>query len=134
MEDCGISTVKGYEGTANINEIAVFPNIEHLDLSLPASISTKYNLSLSLEVGEHIPKQYMDQFIDNVVGFSNKYIILSWAIPGQGGCGHVNELDNKTVIDAVESRGFKYCERESNRLRDAASLSWFKNTLLFFSL
>ena len=46
---------------------------------------------MSLEVGEHLPKEFEDIFINNLDNNNNYGIVLSWAIKGQGGYGHYNE-------------------------------------------
>ena len=54
---------------------------------------------LSLEVGEHIPEDYEDIYLENLDRHADKIIILSWAVPEQGGFGHVNERDNGYIAD-----------------------------------
>ena len=88
---------------------------------------------LSLEVGEHIPAEFEDQFIDNITKHVKKTLIISWAIEGQGGSGHVNCRNNDYIIGQVTERGFKYNEKASNELRKAATNAfWFSYTLLVF--
>ena len=73
------------------------------DFSIPVDIG-QFDLVLSLEVGEHIPKEYEQVFIDNVCNASKKYICLSWAVVGQGGTGHVKCQNNNDVIGEVEKK------------------------------
>jgi hypothetical protein len=89
---------------------------------------------ISLEVGEHIPQQYMDTYLNNLVRHCNKYLILSWALRGQGGYGHVNELNNDEIIPIIESKGFKFLESESiNARQDIEDSYWyFRNSVLIF--
>ncbi len=61
---------------------------------------------LSLEVGEHIPAEFEDVFLDNLVSACSSRMVLSWAIPGQGGLGHVNCHNNAHVIKKMAKRGF----------------------------
>ena len=102
-----------------------------LDFSKPQDIG-KFDLVLSLEVGEHIPKKYESIYIDNLVRAAKKDICISWAIKGQGGSGHVNCQDNDYVISVMDNLGFNYLPKRSNNLREAATISWFKNTILCF--
>ena len=87
---------------------------------------------LSLEVGEHIPKEYEHIFIQNLINHSNKGVVLSWAIPNQPGDGHVNCQDNQYVVDLMNKNGFKIDIQSSEKLRESADLWWFKNTLMVF--
>lgn len=103
-----------------------------LDLSLNFNLNKKYDCVLSLEVGEHIPQIYEDVFISNICNHSNKWIILSWAIIGQMGSGHVNCQNNDYIISKIEKYNFNYCEDFSNTLRQNSSASWFKNTVMVF--
>ncbi len=116
----------GFDGNPITNQ---FPNCLTLDLTKERNIKP-VDLVLSLEVGEHIPKEYEDVFINNLVKTTNKYLILSWAIPGQGGYGHVNEKTNEDVIKLIP---MKYNTDLTKRFRDSvSSVPWFKNTLMVF--
>jgi SAM-dependent methyltransferase len=92
------------------------------------------DLVISLEVGEHIPAEFMAVYLDNITNHSAKYLITSWAVRGQAGFGHVNCLDNAEIIPEFEKRGFKLLEKETEKARliieDKAH--WFRNTLFIF--
>lgn len=128
---------KGYqviavEGTPNIDEIADYSPIIQHDLTTPLPEHEPGNV-ICLEVGEHIPKEHEQGFINNITKLCGGILILSWAIPGQGGRGHVNEQPNDYIINEIEKRGFVYREAKSDYLRaNAGKLPWFKNTLMFF--
>jgi hypothetical protein len=60
-------------------------------------------------------------------------LIISWATPGQGGKGHVNEQTNEYVIDLFLTLGLEYKKEYSNYLRNSiTNCNWFKNTILVF--
>ena len=93
-----------------------------------------YN-TICLEVGEHIPKQYESIFLDNITSLTTNKIILSWAIIGQLGDGHVNCMNNDEVILKMDELGFKYLENDSIDARNSVSpliASWFLNTIMIF--
>jgi hypothetical protein len=100
------------------------------DLTIPFEHTHPMDWTLCLEVGEHIPKELTKQFISNLKASFSKGIVISWAIPGQGGDGHVNELPNEEVIKMFSE--YNYDAKTSQMLRDAASLWWFKNTIMVF--
>ncbi|MES2731707.1 MAG: methyltransferase domain-containing protein [Bacteroidota bacterium] len=102
-----------------------------LDLSADIEIGT-FDWVISLEVGEHVPQEYEETFLNNIAKSAKQGIILSWAVPGQEGLGHVNNHTNEYIIEKVEALGFTYVEKASKSLRRKAELSWFKNTLLVF--
>jgi len=103
-----------------------------LDLSKPITHLRKVDLVLCLEVGEHIPLEYEHILLNNITDHTNKAIIMSWAIPGQGGFGHVNCRSIDHIVSQVEMRGFKYCPAETIFLRTRAYRSWFKETIMVF--
>lgn len=122
---------EGYDGnplTTEITKGACYV----LDFSCPQNIGN-FDLVLSLEVGEHIPKKYEKIFLDNICNTSDKFVILSWAIPGQGGSGHVNCQPNEYIIWEMYKRGFAFDLITTSSLRYSSSLSWFMNTLMFFN-
>lgn len=92
----------------------------------------RYDLVLSLEVGEHIPVEYEQIFIDNLCRHSKGSILISWAIEGQAGTGHVNCRNNDYIIAEMKERGFIYDEELSQYFRGNSYLPWFKNTLMYF--
>jgi hypothetical protein len=62
---------------------------------------------------------------------------MSWAIKGQGGDGHINELDNDEVISKIIAKGMTYLVDETISVRNTITENefcwWFKNTLLVFA-
>lgn len=103
-----------------------------VDLSKDYIAPKKYDCVLSLEVGEHIPIEYEDIFLNNITQNCLHKVILSWAVPGQGGDGHVNERPNEYIIEKMEKLGYSYMPDYTNVLRKLASLWWFKNTIMVF--
>ncbi len=123
--------VQAYDGnphtpnlTAGLGQVA--------DLSEVFDCGQEMDAVLSLEVGEHIPARFEQTFMDNLVRSQPKLLVLSWAIPKQPGDGHVNCRSNDYIISNIEMRGYKSDIVLSEHLRRAASLWWFKNTLMVF--
>jgi hypothetical protein len=123
----------GYEGTKGIEELAAFKGIIQADLTKPLGKRPKGSV-LCLEVAEHIDQKHEDTFIQNITENCTGRLILSWAIKGQGGCGHVNEQDSDYVIPRIEKEGFELNGHLSNHLRGhaGADLWWFKNSIYVF--
>ena len=61
-----------------------------LDLSVLAAVATPCDWVLSLEVGEHLPKEHEAVFLENVHRHNTCGVVLSWAIKGQGGTGRMS--------------------------------------------
>jgi cyclopropane fatty-acyl-phospholipid synthase-like methyltransferase len=104
------------------------------DLSQPFDLGKKFKCVMSLEVGEHIPAEFEQAFLDNLIKHSidKGIIILSWAVPGQVGDGHVNCQTNDYIMQEMQKRGYYLLDDSTNKLRKAASLWWFKNSLMVF--
>jgi tryptophanyl-tRNA synthetase len=60
---------------------------------------------------------FAQNFIDNICTSSTKYLIISWAIEGQGGDGHVNCRNNDYVINEISKRNFHYDEKLTHFLQ-----------------
>lgn len=102
-----------------------------LDLSVPVVLK-RFDWIVSLEVGEHIPRKRESVFLRNLYKNSRKGIVLSWAIPGQGGDGHVNERPNEYIKNVFKELNFKNDIKVEEDLRQQAALRWMKNTVMVF--
>jgi cyclopropane fatty-acyl-phospholipid synthase-like methyltransferase len=102
------------------------------DLSEPFRFDEPYDWVMSLEVGEHLPKQFESTFIENLHNNNKHGILLSWAVVGQGGHGHVNERNNDYIRGRMSTLGYVSDEKAEAELRAAATLSWFKRTIMVF--
>lgn len=130
----GFEKLTGVEGS-DLGELFEYSKIVIHDLTEPIGMTEKGNV-VALEVGEHIPEQFQEQFIENIT-FNvapSCHLILSWGIPGQAGHGHVNNRPNEWVIKEIEKRGFTFMPRETISVRDCIehNIGWFRNTLLIF--
>lgn len=100
------------------------------DLSKPLDLKAKADISISLEVGEHIDSSYEDIFIKNITNNTANIVVLSWAIPGQGGDGHINCRDNDYIIEKMRQEGFEFDEKFLAKRNEFTN--WFKNSLMLF--
>lgn len=90
---------------------------------------------ISLEVGEHIPYERCFGYLDNVCSFGGD-VIMSWAVPGQAGVGHINCQSNAWVVNQMHKRGYLISGNKMLYLRQAVAgchCSWFHNTLMYFT-
>lgn len=103
------------------------------DLTKPVDLGWKGSV-ISLEVIEHIDKQYEDIVLDTITNHCNGILVFSWALTGQAGIGHVNLVDQDYAIKKVEERGFKLNQflTEVGRSSVDANCNWFERTLLIF--
>jgi SAM-dependent methyltransferase len=92
--ELGVHDVVGIEGPW-VNKELLFNNIDEksfieADLEKEFSINRKFDIALSLEVGEHLHYSSAETYIKNLISLSDT-IIFSAALPGQGGQNHINE-------------------------------------------
>merc|ERR1719273_2352837 len=80
--------------------------VKFLDLSVPQYGLPVYDWAISLEVAEHIPAKYEKIFLSNLVRHAKTGIIMSWAVPGQDGYGHINNQPKSYVIQSMKKLGF----------------------------
>jgi len=129
LKDKGANDIIGYDGTEFEHEL-----IKQHDLTKPLKLKEKAQI-ICLEVGEHIPSKYEKVLLDTLTKNSSGIIILSWAIPGQGGLGHVNEQTNRHVIVEMRNRQYGLDGEATTKLREGMKtdkLWWFANTLMVF--
>lgn len=89
---------------------------------------------ISLEVAEHIPKQYEQIFLDTITEHCADKLIFSWAVTGQPGEGHVNCVEQLYAIHQIQKRGFWFDSDLTQIVRAQIenNVPWFRNTLLIF--
>lgn len=92
--ELGVRKVEGVDGAyVDLNSLLMPKDqFRPVDLSMPGSLSGlgQFELSISLEVAEHLPADRAQTFVDELTEFAPA-VLFSAAIPYQGGTGHVNE-------------------------------------------
>lgn len=128
LRACGFS-VRAFDGTKD------FSGVECLDISQPMPLVIAGQL-LCLEVGEHIPREFENVVFGNFRSVARHRALISWAIPGQTGHGHVNERPNEYVIGRLAEFGWRFLPEKTAELRqlDFGECDWFRNTLLAFEV
>lgn len=124
---------EGYDGNPDTPTFGG-PYCKVANLTEPLLLSKKYDWVLSLEVGEHLPKEHEKTFLDNVATYATKGVVLSWAKKGQGGLGHINEQNEEYIQSEMSKRGWirdKVAE-EALRMQTSPYCFWFRNTLMVY--
>jgi len=138
---CNFLEKKGYtviavEGTKDMNKVSIYHPIFRWNLSKDLVLPNlpENTTVMSLEVAEHIDPAFENVFMNNITKHATR-VIMSWAVPGQGGDGHINERPNHYVINRMKERGFLLDKKATDDFRTAvvnSKLWWFKNTLMVF--
>lgn len=131
LKQSGFKYLTGFEGDPAVKK--VFDNIIKQDLTKPFKVPAK-GTCIFLEVAEHIPAEFETAALDNVINACSGKLIMSWAVRGQAGFGHVNCLDNNEVIEKMAARGFKCLDADSTAARsiNLDTAPWFRHTLFVF--
>lgn len=126
--------LKGYDafdGAPYVEKISE-GRVVFLDLTLPLYGLPLYDWIISLEVAEHIPKQFEAVYVDNLVRHAKEGLVISWAAPGQKGYSHVNNRPLDYVKTIMAQRGFEFDSNSSEALRKSAVVEWFKTNINVF--
>lgn len=90
----GVLDVKGVDGSwVNKKKMSVYLEEDEFlvhDLQFPLKLNKKYDLVLSLEVGEHLTESAASTHVQNLTS-AGDIIVFSAAVPFQGGQNHINE-------------------------------------------
>jgi hypothetical protein len=133
--EMGVSDVRGYD----IPEIDVahrqipaeqfFP----ADLGQPIEVGRHFDLAISTEVAEHLPKEDAATFVANIAQASD-LVLFSAAIPYQGGAGHQNENWVEYWVRLFRPHGFACFDVLRMRLwNEAAIRSYYRQNVLVFA-
>lgn len=92
VRDCGIIDTLGIDGTYVPRDRLRIPlsGFYPWDLANPLQLSRRFDLSICLEVAEHLDESRADSLVDDLTRIADA-VLFSAAIPGQFGTGHVNE-------------------------------------------
>lgn len=114
---CGVPTLRGVDGPWVPRDRLRIPQqqFRELDLSrapLPYQLAQpeeRFDLLLSLELLEHLPAERADAMVAAMCRLSDT-LIVSAAVPHQGGTGHVNEQWPGYWRERFAAHGFVACD------------------------
>lgn len=90
--------------------------VHKFDIEAEAPPALRADLALSTEVAEHLPAARADAYVDMLVGIADT-VVMTAAVPGQGGTDHVNEQPNAYWIAKFQARGFAHDPSETEDWR-----------------
>ena len=104
----------------------------------PDLLSGPYDLSLCVDVMEHLHEADADVALDTITAGAG-LVILSCAPPGQGGHHHVNEQPRRYWVARMAARGWSYDRRETGQMetffrghRATLPYSWMYHNLCVY--
>ena len=126
-----IKSYTGFDGALMIDTITG-GFIQHMDLALPQTFNKTYDWVLSFNVGEFIPKEFEETYIDNVVKAATKGVAVSWGDQLNPEWTFPNEKSRSDVVEAFRKRGFEVDKAWSVTLALRTMLVWRRRGMLVF--
>ena len=133
IDDFNIKT-QGFDGNPETYKWDVSGGLCQGNVDLTEKMSwDETDAAMSIEVAEHIPAEYEEAFINNLVNSARHLIFLSWGVPGQGGEGHVNGQWGADVVKKMNQSGWERNDIYTNMLQKDASFDWLKKNVQVFN-
>ena len=134
FRESGVEDILGLDGSYVDTSKLRIPaeRFESIDLSRPFTLPRKFDLAVSLEVAEHLPKRSAKGFVESICNLAPT-ILFSAAVPGQGGVRHVNEQwpEYWRLLFAEQEYGMFYPVRSSIWQDDRVAFFYRQNMYLF---
>jgi hypothetical protein len=131
----GAKHIKGVDGEwVNRDELVIVSSEFHsVDLKYPPQMDESYDLAITLEVAEHLPKENAEQFVEWLCNLA-PVILFSAAIPGQGGVGHQNEAWQSYWAALFERQGFRVMDIIRPEIwHDQNIYFWYRQNILVYT-
>lgn len=133
-DQCGIEDVLGIDaGEVAESELEIpIDRFRRRDLEKPPEVERRFDLCLSLEVGEHLGESAAGGFVGSLCEASD-VVLFSAAIPKQGGRHHVNEQWPTYWHAIFSSFGYECCDVIRRLVWNDERVEWWyrQNTLLY---
>ncbi len=134
-EQAGVSDYIGVDGSyVDKDNLLIAPDrFIRQDLTQAFTLGRKFDLAISLEVGEHILPSATETFVDNLCSHSDA-ILFSAAVPGQGGTFHVNEQGYEFWRQRFAARDYQLFDFLRRKIASRSDVEpWYRYNSLFFA-
>lgn len=132
--DWGITDIMGVEGPYVKPDMLKVPKERVLfqDLKNPLLVKRKFDLAMSLEVAEHLPTAFSDEFVLTLCNLSD-VVLFSAAIPGQEGTYHINEQVPEFWAEKFKKNGFVAIDFIRDKVWNLPQVEWWyqQNVILY---
>lgn len=130
----GVKDVIGIEGY-HLNKINLVIDDQFIllkDLEQSFQLDRKFDLTISLEVAEHLAESAADKFVESLCATSD-IIIFSAAVVYQGGQNHINEQWQSYWIKKFSDRGFVDADLIRPKIwNNKQVFYWYKQNMICF--
>jgi SAM-dependent methyltransferase len=134
FQDRGASRIRGVDGPWTDRDRLLIGKQDFTvhNLEKPLDLAQKFDLAMSLEVAEHVHREFSDQFVGNLTRHAD-LVLFGAAIPYQGGFRHVNEQWPSYWAEKFAAAGFRCFDlvRPLTWDRDEVFF-WYKQNCLIY--
>ncbi|MDA8109397.1 MAG: class I SAM-dependent methyltransferase [Betaproteobacteria bacterium] len=134
FRDLGCGEVRGVDGDwVPRDKLMIDPAaFVAADLAHPPNLGQRFDLAISVEVGEHLPAARSRAFVEYLTGLS-EHVLWSAAIPFQGGSNHINERWPDYWFGLFAARGYVCFDLFRARFWNHPDMRWWyaQNLLLY---
>lgn len=133
FQEYGVEDILGIDGDYVDERMLKIPQQCFLPYNLvkPLKIEQDFDLTISLEVAEHLPKENAEQFVDTLVSLGPA-ILFSAAVPYQPGKCHFNGQWPDYWISHFHQRGYTVFDCLRMKLWQNENVEWWYSQNMFF--
>lgn len=136
FKQSGIKRVRGLDFARAPKEVFLLEDKEFTEANLCEYQNIgRFDLCISLEVAEHLPRDSADTFVRSLTSASD-LVVFSAAVPDQGGDGHLNEQWPSSWHEKFRAHGFGCLDIIRPAIWSDARISWWyrQNIFLYYNL
>lgn len=129
-----ITDVLGVDGDYIETEMLQIKKEEFVahNLEVPFVASKKYDLAMSVEVGEHLPDSCSENLVKSLTDASD-VIVFSAALPGQTGTNHINEQMPEYWAKKFIDRGYICVDCIRKQIWNTKGIDvWYRQNILVY--
>ncbi len=134
FEKQGISDYLGLDGDWVTEQVLLIPKerFKTTDLTAPCYLGRRFDIAISMEVGEHIRTDCSDTFVETLVRHA-PVVLFSAAIPMQGGTGHVNEQWQSWWAEKFARHGYQPIDCMRRKFwHDTQVRPWYAQNMVLY--
>lgn len=131
----GLEDIFGVDGNwVQVDQLHIPEDcFQRRSLDQAINVDRNFDLSMSLEVAEHLPPERAQGFIDELCALA-PVVLFSAAIPGQGGHHHVNEQWPAYWVEKFARNGYRPIDTLRLAVwKNEAVCWWYKQNILLFA-
>jgi cyclopropane fatty-acyl-phospholipid synthase-like methyltransferase len=110
-------------------------DVKQFDIASDKAPPGTYDLVTSFEVAEHLAPWHANRYLRLLCAMSGN-IVMSAAVPRQGGTDHVNEQPHSYWIKKFHNCCYAYDEVQAQKFRkewDGKTASWYSQNVMVFN-